>query len=259
MALGLPLGPPHRTAPHLRDLRVARERVRVLEHRLRRRALAALGDAQHGAPLGKARSLFVVRLAPEGQAGRQRWSQSGRGVLRTTSGQLAGRCRPARLAGATWHVPVWQRQPALIPPGSSASSSIDAESLLPCPALPCPALPCLATCRLPGAQVVEALRAGLAVRSRQHLQAGVDLDPGHDALGLEHVNKLDALVTLLVQRLLKHDGAADVLPQACGARWTAVRDSAIQCTAPPQHTTAPLKYCARPMRPNGRLALQSVQ
>lgn len=48
---------------HLRDLRVAREAVRVLEDRRRRRA-----DLEDGAPLGEARALLVVALAALAEA-----------------------------------------------------------------------------------------------------------------------------------------------------------------------------------------------
>lgn len=47
-----------------------------------------------------------------------------------------------------------------------------------------------------------------------HLQPCVHLDAGQDALRLEHIHKGAAVTRGLVQRLLKHDAAADVLPQA---------------------------------------------
>jgi hypothetical protein len=66
----------------------------------------------------------------------------------------------------------------------------------------------------PSGEVIQALGRSLAVGTRQELQAGIHLDPRHDALVLQNVDKLNPIVRGLVQRLLEHDGTRDVLAQS---------------------------------------------
>jgi hypothetical protein len=49
------------------------------------------------------------------------------------------------------------------------------------------------------------LRGGLLVGSRQRDDAGVDLDPRHDALALQDVDQRRAVGAALAQRLVKQD------------------------------------------------------
>ena len=64
------------------------------------------------------------------------------------------------------------------------------------------------------AEVVDALRARLAVRAEERLHALVDLDARDDALLLHHVDERRAVGRLLVERLLERDHARDVLAEA---------------------------------------------
>ena len=64
------------------------------------------------------------------------------------------------------------------------------------------------------AQPVQALGDGLAGEQRERLRAGVDLDPGDRAGGLEDLHEGDAVVRRLPDRLVEQDHAADVLAEA---------------------------------------------
>ena len=65
-----------------------------------------------------------------------------------------------------------------------------------------------------GAEAVEALRHLLAGVAGQVVGAGVDLDPGHDALRGEHLGERRAVVRRLPDRLVVEDHAADVVLEA---------------------------------------------
>ncbi len=58
---------------------------------------------------------------------------------------------------------------------------------------------------------VEALGDLLAGKARQVVRAGVDLDPGHDALRRQHLGERSPVVGGLAERLVVEDHATDVV------------------------------------------------
>ena len=72
--------------------------------------------------------------------------------------------------------------------------------------------------RKPAPRNAAHLRARLAVAAGQHLEAGVDLDAGHDALLLQDVDERRAVGARLEERLVEHDRARDELAEACCVR-----------------------------------------
>jgi hypothetical protein len=79
------------------------------------------------------------------------------------------------------------------------------------------------------AQAIQALCGRFAVRARERLQAGVDLDAGFDALRRKHIHKRHPRSAALEQGLLKHDcacmhpmhvtGPAHAAVGACRGVW----------------------------------------
>mmetsp|Transcript_43461 Transcript_43461/g.136283 ORF Transcript_43461/g.136283 Transcript_43461/m.136283 type:complete len:427 (+) Transcript_43461:265-1545(+) len=66
------------------------------------------------------------------------------------------------------------------------------------------------------AEVGDALGHGLAVGAEERLHALVHLDARDDASSVEQVHERRAVVSVLVEGLLEHDGAGDVLAEALG-------------------------------------------
>ena len=69
----------------------------------------------------------------------------------------------------------------------------------------------------PFAQAVEPFGDGLALRERERLRAGVDLDAGDDPLVLEQLHERRAVGGRLADRLVEEDDAADEVARALGA------------------------------------------
>lgn len=81
------------------------------------------------------------------------------------------------------------------------------------------------------AEVVDALRDGLVVRSIQRRHALVYLDSGNDTLLEKQVNETGLAVGCHVEeRLFEHDHAGDVLAHASrGIKELAIRDAVLTC------------------------------